>query len=270
MSNIFSDLDKFGLANIESPELFKQEQNKEGINKNLRAEKVLKTADFIYQKKFICPICDTYFNASTIRRSKLALQSIETDLRPVYKAVEPLCYDVIMCENCGHAALHQKFNHISDRQVDMIKDKICAKYKPFSYPAELTLEMGVERLKLALLNCAVRNGDYSEKAYICMKLSWLFQILDQKENEMLFVQYAYNGFSKAYTAERSPFMGLSDSTVLFLLGVFANKLHRYDDALKYIANILTSSKCEGNLKNRARDLKDDILESKRKLIEQAL
>ena len=47
--------------------------------------------------------------------------------------------------------------------------KMCIRDRPYSY------EKAIERYKLALYNTLVKKGKNSEKAYECLKISWLYR-----------------------------------------------------------------------------------------------
>ncbi len=254
MANLFEGLEKFGLAKVAPTELFKEEKPAVGAPK----KDEFKIFDYIYKKEFICPVCGINFRNSMIRSTKLKLITIEPNLHPIYEPIEPLCYDVIMCENCGYSALKQKFNSISDKQIDFIKEKISKNYTTVNYPDEITVDMAIERFKMALLNNLIKSSPNGEKAYICMKISWLYSLKKDRENELLFINSAYDGFAKAYVNESFPISGIEENTFIYLLGYFSKELKQYEKSMKFLSTVIVSRTASERLKDRARDLKDII------------
>ncbi|MCL2170609.1 MAG: DUF2225 domain-containing protein [Defluviitaleaceae bacterium] len=219
---------------------------------------------FFLVKTFKCPICNTEFQGKVPRETKMRLDTT-IELRPVYYDIEPLCFDAAMCVVCGYASLRTKFETLTDKQVDAIRANIRPNYVQFmppSYPIELDHKMGIERYKFALLNACIKKASHGEKGYIMMKISWLYQILGDTENEVRFAKTAYESFAKAYTAERFPIFGLSEGTLTYLLGNFAFKKGDYSMALRHIANIIVNKDMPARLRDLARELKDKITEAR--------
>ena len=254
-------LDNLANTNLElelPPEIFAT-----SFNVELEKEEEEKdNSGYIFAKEFTCPVCRANFTSAVLRESKLRMLGTD-ELRPIYKDMEPLCYDVLMCVNCGYASLKDKFDVLSERQEEMLLTNIRANYTnfmPASYPLEIDLKMAVERNKYALLTAIIKKSSLGEKGTLLMKISWLYKIMGDTENAKLFTKYAYEYFSKAYSTERSPIFGMSEGTITFLLSRFATDLGEYDVALKFLSNIIVDKNMSERLRNLARDLKDEITE----------
>ena len=218
-------------------------------------------ASFCLKKAFTCTVCETTFETYIARDTKLRLSHM-VELRSVYFDIEPMCYDVIMCERCGYASLRHKFDALSERQIDVLTHNIRRHYNDFvppSFPLEVDLHMAVEKHKYALLSALVKKTSIGERAYMLMKISWFYQILQDTENELYFTKYAYEYFTKAYSSERFPIFGMSEATVTYLLGSFAYKLGEYGSALKFLSNIIVQKDAPSRIKDLARDIKDEII-----------
>ena len=66
------------------------------------------TGDKLFEKKYTCPICDHNFTAKTVRTGKARMIRTDMDLRNVYEDIEPLKYDIILCQKCGYAHRHRR------------------------------------------------------------------------------------------------------------------------------------------------------------------
>ncbi|MBQ1682138.1 MAG: DUF2225 domain-containing protein, partial [Agathobacter sp.] len=53
--------------------------------------------------------------------------------------------------------------------------------------------------------------------------------------------------------------GMDQSTVEYLLAQMAFKLKKYTESSRLVANILVSQTAGNNVKNKARDLKDELV-----------
>ncbi len=76
--------------------------------------------------------------------------------------------------------MNRYFTHLSTGQVKMIEEGVCHKFKGQKQPKEepmepYSYEKAIERYKLALYNTLVKKGKNSEKAYECLKISWLYR-----------------------------------------------------------------------------------------------
>ena len=160
--------------------------------------------------------------------------------------------------------------------IKLIKEKICANFKPTGEePAVYDYDTAINRYKLALFNTLVKKGKASEKAYTCLKISWLYRgklegmdekdaSLEQERRECLeqqeaFYNQAYEGFLKAVSTEMFPMCGMDQTTVDYLLAVMSKHFKRYDTASKCISRILSTSSASKKMKDRAFDLKEEII-----------
>ncbi|MCT4598565.1 MAG: DUF2225 domain-containing protein [Vallitalea sp.] len=272
MSDIFSGLEKLGFQNTKEIKLFEEEKKNKTKSVREKQQKMIK--DILYDRKLICPVCGEDINIRSVKAGKAKLLSSDLDLRPKYDIITPYLYDVILCNCCGYAALSRFFSKITRTQASWIKNQISTAYKGRFYPEEYTFEMAIERYKLALLNSVVKKAKDSEKAYICLKLAWLYRSVSEeimtndnydkqklKENndyERAFVEKAYVGFVSAYEKESFPVCGMNEITVTYLIGELSRRLGKNDESLRWISKVIISKNANDRLKNKARDVKDLI------------
>ena len=135
-----------------------------------------------------------------------------------------------------------------------------------------------------MYTAVAKKSKASEKAYNCLKLAWLYrgkaECLDKtatnyeaelkvcKDWEERFYEQAYEGFMKAVSAEMFPICNMDQNTMDYLLAYMAMHFKRFDVASKCIANILQSSSAQSKTKERARDLKEQIVAEIKKSKEQ--
>lgn len=278
MSGLLSGL---GLGDLENMDIFadpsKKQEEKETVQKPTVQEK-----DFLFEKAFVCPVCDAKFVNKIMRTGKAKLLGTDKDLRPVHEGIDTQKYDVLLCPQCGYAALSRFFTQVTSTQAKFIKEQISGKVQLHESKGETySYEDAIERYKLALANAVVKRAKNSEKAYICLKSAWIFRgyakqleeenpqanadkIREAHEMEEDYLQNAYKGFKEANQTESFPMCGMDELTIDYLLAVLALRYKEYDTASKLVAAILTSSAATPRIKDKARDLKEDILAEKKK------
>ncbi|MBQ8279188.1 MAG: DUF2225 domain-containing protein [Roseburia sp.] len=277
--NLFEGLEKFGLQAQNVGSLFEEEKktttNADGSTGTV--EEIPTEDAFLLEKGIRCAVCDKGFKAKMIKNGRVKRLEPDLDLRPRFQYIDTIKYDVTSCPNCGYTAMNRYFDHLSSVQLKLIKEQICANFKPSGEeePAVFDYDYAIGRYKLALYTTMVKKGKTSEKAYTCLKIAWLFrgkaETLDSKDpaneaalkeckaQEEMFYQQAYEGFMKAVSSEMFPMCGMDQNTVDYLLAYMSAHFKRYDVASKCIANILQSPSAQNKTKERARDLKEKII-----------
>lgn len=133
-----------------------------------------------------CPVCENEFKSKAIKNGKTRRIGTDTDLMPIYEGPNPLFYDVHICPKCGYSALNQYFEKIKAEQINLIKSTITPRFKAREYPEVYDANIAIERYKLTLLNAVVKKAKSSEKAFICLKIAWMYRLTDNKEEEKNF------------------------------------------------------------------------------------
>lgn len=277
---IFSGFEKLGLGNIEGEALFEDPRKKEVVVKKEEPKKKLQLVneeDYLFDKKYKCPVCDSDFEARTVRTGKVKIKNVDIDLRPDYEELDQNKYDVIACPACGYAALGRYFPNLTKYQIDDIRVKICMNYKhePCKAPV-YTYDYAKRLYQLCLANAVVKKAKNSEKAYICLKSAWVIrgetQRLDPNDDnyetrkaendaqEKELLLNALNGFAMARQTEEFPIAGMDSTTLDYLMAALAVETGQRDMASKMIGEILTSRVANSRIKDKARVLKEMLME----------
>ena len=211
-----------------------------------------------------------------MKTGKAKLLGTDQDLRSKYEGIDAVKYDVQLCPHCGYAALSRYFTVITGAQAKLIKENISKNVHLTHYEDEIySYEEALERYKLTLANAVVKRARASEKAYICLKSGWLVRgyqeyleetgegdaktFAELKQMEDQYLLNAFNGFVEARQTEGFPMCGMDEMTIDYLLAVLASRFKKYDVASKLVASILTSPSANARMKDKARDLKEQIL-----------
>ena len=129
MKGIFSGLDKLGLGKLEKVEVFEDTSKKEEAKDGKKKTAAVTEADFLFEKTYVCPVCDKEFHSKKIRTGKVKLLAADTDLRPKYQYVDCLKYDAVVCPHCGYAALDRFFKFMMPAQARLIRENISSNFK---------------------------------------------------------------------------------------------------------------------------------------------
>lgn len=278
MAGILSGLEKLGLGNLKEANLYEEAKSNVKVSAEEKAPApVVQEQDFLFEKAQTCPVCDTDFKSKTVKIGRARLKGTDMDLRPKYESIDLLKYDVIVCPKCGYAALSRYFKYMTSTQAKLIKQNITPNYKKnISMGETISYEEALERYQLTLANAIVKRARASEKAYICLKSAWLLrgyaesldenaedykskkEELEAQENEYL--QNALEGFLAARQSETFPMCGMDEQTVDYLISVMAIRFEQYDVASKLIGSIITSTAASPRMKDKARDLKEILVQ----------
>ena len=211
----------------------------------------------IFDKEFICPICNNKFKTKTVKSKSPRVASKDSDFFIRYKTVNPYFYDVCLCNSCGYAAMKSDFDKIRSYHKDLILNNITKRWTPKSYPEILTAEIAIERYKLALLSAITLEKPSSTKAMILLKISWMYRLLDNsKEIETL--RNSLDEFVQAYQNEDFPIYGMQRESLSYLIGDLHRRCGNFDEALRWYSKVLTTIGCPQKVKELARNGKDCI------------
>jgi hypothetical protein len=274
--SLFSGLEKLGLKNLEDVDEIEKKKNKEAAAAAAaKPVEVKKETDFLFDRHYTCPVCDIEFTSRSVKASGVKAVDQDTDLRPIYDVFDPLKYDAISCDKCGYSAISRYFKTISIRQTKMIKEQVSTSFAGLENALETySYDDAIIRHKLALVCSVVKRAKNSERAYTSLKLAWIlrakrqtlnFKDENQKEeikslylDELECIKNAYEGFNIAMSSEEYPIAGMDEMTMKYLMSDLARKLKKFDVALKFTGDIITSKGAANRIKDKALQQKELI------------
>lgn len=262
-NNIFSGLEDLGFGDIHDIRVFskKEDEAKEAIKQKKEED----PKDSLYDATFTCPVCENSISARTVKSSSIRRQKSDSDLFSRYASANPYFYEVILCNVCGYAAMRQDFDKIREFQIELIQKKIAPKWQGRKYPEIYDVNIAIERFKLALLNCVVMESKTSKKALICLRLAWMYRLLEDDSNEQLFLKQALEGFDEAYTSEDFPICGMDKFTTMYLIGELNRRTGKLDEANLWFSKLITTPNVTPKIKDMAKDQRDLIKEESKSL-----
>lgn len=214
----------------------------------------------IFLRKILCPICNTNFETPAVKVNIPRISSKDSDFFIRYSVENPYFYDVWICPTCGYSALKTDFSKIKNFQKELIIKNITPKWVSRTYPIPYNENIAIEKYKLALLSAVIIESKSSTKATICLKIAWMYRLLNDIQNEKIFLLKALNLFEDTYTKESLPVYGLDRFSIMFLIGELNRRLDNNDIALRWFSEVITSIGANQKIKEMARDGKDKIKE----------
>ena len=288
MDKILSGLAKFGLDENLVSNLFEEEKSSVQRGGAPAAAKEIeppKETDFLLLKSVRCPICDGTFRTPVIKSGRAKRKEPDLDLRPRFEYIDTNKYNVASCPKCGFTAVDRYFTNMPSVQAKLIKEGVLAKFKtppakPITELETISYDTALDLYKIALYTSVVKKGKNSEKAYTCLKIAWVLRgkmeelSVDAEKNKEeiakckaeydTFYKQAFDGFVKAMSSENYPMAGMDQSTVDLLIAAMAYNLGQYEYASRFVSNLIVSRTAGSNIKNRAHDLKEKIVEQLKK------
>ncbi len=209
--------------------------------------------DRLYDKSYVCPVCDKKFKAREIKKGKTVFVEMDLGLRAHFKPLMPDYYYVIMCDNCGYAAVSKTFDKTMVRQVKAIKENVNKEYKPKKYPPVYDANIAIDRYKIALYFAHIKDGSASERAYIAQKLAFIYGDINDEKQELEYNKHAYNWYNDAYIEEKFPIMDMEENQFLYNLAYLAYKIGNKDEAKKTLSKVIVRKDLSVTLKEKVED-----------------
>lgn len=276
---LFSGMDKFGLKDIKGDAIFADEEQKKAEEKKEEIKKKEQEADFLIDRTYNCPVCEEEFKSRTVKSRSVRLIGSDSDLRPKYQQLDCLKYDVVVCPNCGYASLARTFKNVYDAQKKLVRANISQGFHYKEPDGVYTYDDAIERYQIALANAMAIKQIDSEKAYLCLRMGWTIrgkreslkpddpfyedQVKKCTEDENEALALAMDGFASARVKEQAPYAGMDQSTLDYLIAVLSVRFGKTDVAAKLLSSLMSSMTTNPRIKERARDLKEKIVASKK-------
>jgi uncharacterized protein (DUF2225 family) len=193
----------------------------------------------IYNTTVSCPVCNNQFPGTKVRLGSYRILSHDSDFAVNYEGVNPILYDIFVCNNCGYAAYQDHFDIIRPKDKTLIATQVYPFWKQRSYSGERTLNTALQTYKLALYLLQLRDAKSSEIAKTCLRIAWLYRWKgDPRETE--FLQFALEYYSRAYQIERFPLEKMDDAHCTYLIAELHRKLGNLEDAAQWFGKLFSN------------------------------
>lgn len=196
--------------------------------------------EYLYEKSVECPVCGNNFKVIAVKQKGYVVSHRDSDFCIHYKDVNPLLYDVWICQLCGYASLKNTFSDISFKRAKLIKEYITPKWVARESEKVIDYENAISRFKLALISAQISRAKASEIASICLKIAWIYRFMESPENEKQFIEHALDKYVEAYSNERFPWENTDETTAAYIIGELYRRIGNLEEAAKWLSKVISA------------------------------
>ncbi|QSZ28334.1 DUF2225 domain-containing protein [Aceticella autotrophica] len=190
---------------------------------------------YLYDKKIICPVCKGEFIMTKVKTSQLKVIERKSDFYTKYEGIEPFFYDVIVCSNCGYAALESEFDKITDISRNEILSKVTANWVKREFSGERTPQKALEAYLLSLYCSQLKKDKDIVFAKTCLRIAWIYRMLLDKDNENKYLKFSLDFYIKAYNG-----IDVYDEIQLtYMIGELNKMLDNKEEAKKWFSKVIS-------------------------------
>ena len=219
---------------------------------------------FTVEKK--CPICGETTRVVKVK-SKLLAERTDEDFCVHYKDFNPYFYKIWFCEHCGFAADEKTFlGSIPLTHKRKIQEFVNSRKLGLKFVEERQVPDAVASFKLAIFYAELTGQSLAKRAGLYLELGWIYRASEEKERESEMLERAISLYDRSLMTERYPINGLSDNTVIYLIGAIYYRLHDFEKSTQYLSRIIGDQRIRDEdivLYKRARDLWQRVREEKK-------
>lgn len=214
---------------------------------------------YLFDKEVSCPFCQEKFLAKMLRSSKLKLERIDSDLRKHFQDIDPIWYDIWVCPGCGYANFAGDFLDVKETMKKRIlanRENLPQHALRFSNPRRI--EEVLSSYHLAIQWLEILGGEPEKLGRAWLRLSWLYQDLNDQEKSDMARRKAFEHFKAAYQDYSGPISVQQEQQLALILGELALRDKNYRDAHKYLRAAIRDQGGNKQLNNMARDRIQDL------------
>lgn len=220
---------------------------------------------YTYSVKEECPIC-CYEMQVTKVRSRLIKVSEDNDFCSHYKGFNPYYYTVWACQHCGYAADGRGFKELKQSDMERLAMILLRKNMVMEYSPNRSRAEAIQAFKHAIFQAGFVRQRPAKIAGLCLKLGWLYREAKEEEKERDMLVMAAHYYDQALATERFPIGGMTDNTVIYLLGVLYYRTGEMEKSMRYLSRLISDkgARFEYRIYKKAQDLWQDIRDQKEK------
>lgn len=216
---------------------------------------------YLYEKEIECPVCSHKMKIKKIRNSRLRIEDIREDLRPLYKNFKLYNYSILCCSNCFFTARRKDFYDFSKKRKKKINNSFKSLVKAelgkdfkidYDEPRNINQVLDAHYLALKLYNYTDFYTD--KKAFLWRELSWIYEDLNENKLSEKASLNALADLEKFYFRDDTKSTKKESNNISLLLAVLYYKHQQIQKALPLLDDLIRDNKISLRQRNKAKDL----------------
>lgn len=192
----------------------------------------------LYDKTVSCPICKNNYTTKKVRSRGLQIVEKQDDLNVIYKGVNPNCYTIWVCPECGYSGTEHEYDNVNTIQKKIFEDNIRSKWNKRSYCGTRTLREAEESYKLAILIAQLIKKPKGYLGTLCLKLAWIYREDKNDKKEKEFLVHALNNLTESYQQERLEKSTIDEITTAYIVGELNRRLGNFRESIQWYSKTL--------------------------------
>ena len=194
--------------------------------------------DSLYFVKVTCAVCGCEIDVIKIKSKACRIKSRDSDFCVYYETINPLFYDIWVCDHCGYSAQKDKFENISESDKALIKKYLTPKWNEQKLNVERNINQAITAYKLALASLQVINAEPIDFAKVCVRTGWMYRLKKDKEREIKFLEYSLNAYRDTYNKTSFPIGKMNEGLCIYIIAELARRVDQVEESLKWFAKAL--------------------------------
>lgn len=195
----------------------------------------------LYKVKVDCIICENSFETSRMRPSFKKGVSTDSDFCIHYKDPEmnPDYYVVRVCPRCGYASTENFSTSITERQIQLFKEKVTDHWTWRDYSGQRTWEEALQTYQLALISAQIKQESDRIIASLLHHIAWFYRYKNKESEERRFLKHALDAYTKVYEYEG---IDVNNARLMYLIGELHRRLENYHEAVQWFSRVVNDKK----------------------------
>lgn len=199
------------------------------------------SAEMFFKTKHRCPNCNKEFFHLHIKSSYIITERQDSDFCSYYKDVNPIFYDIFVCDFCGYSYTKETDDLLSEEEKNRIKLYLSRVDKNDQYGGVRTLEQAINAYILAI-NCQeLRRIKDSIKGSLYLRLAWLYRYQSNEDKEKECLQRTLELYKSYYEKESTGDLK-NELHLTYLLGDLCARLGYMNEAVQWFYMITKNQK----------------------------
>ena len=198
-----------------------------------------------WEKDFECQFCGNSFSQVRVFSSAIMVESRDEDLKPNYRGVNALYYQLVTCPECYLTIFERDFGKLvipDDKKdkVELVLKNAKKQFGELNLGNERTVDDAIKQFSIAAaIYTVISHKRDAAEAYL--KLAWLFREKGDKKQELIALGKALKLFEDYYRGDIVK--DEEEPMILFYLGEINKLLGNRREAVRWFS--ILSNKYRG-------------------------